>query len=214
MGSVRSLLGVGNTKLGRVIAHFDLMAGSTCPGRSKICDTVCYAKSGRYHTRKVRSRLRWNYRQSLMPDFVPRMSDEIRSRGLLVVRIHVSGDLYSPGYVRDWIEIIAACPLVRFYAYTRSWRVNGIVSDLVKLAALPNMRLWYSCDAETGEPDDVPQGVRLAWLQHEPEAVPERSTLTFRVRRLRQQPVIDLPMVCPHETGQANNCGHCQHCWQ
>lgn len=93
MESVRSLLGLGNTKLGRVIAHFDLMAGSTCPGRSKICDAVCYAQSNRYRTRKVKDRLRWNYRQSLMPDFVQRMSDEIRTRGFLVVRIHVSGDL-------------------------------------------------------------------------------------------------------------------------
>ena len=213
MESVRSLLGVGNTKLGRVIAHFSLLAGSTCPGRSKICNAACYAKSGRFKTRKVRKRLLWNRRQSLMPDFARRMIDEIGTRGYLVVRIHVAGDIYSLDYLRQWIAIVRACPTVRFYAYTRSWRVASMVQDLVTLAALPNMRLWYSCDAETGEPDDVPQGVRLAWLQHEPEAVPERSELTFRVRRLRRLPVVDLPMVCPHETGQTNNCGQCQHCW-
>ena len=214
MESVRFLLGVGNTKLGRVIAHFDLPGGSTCPGKSRICDAVCYAKRSRFQTRKVRTRLRWNQRQSLMPDFAQRMIDEIGTRGLLVVRIHVAGDWFSLGYLQKWIAIVEACPTVRFYAYTRSWRVAGMVRELATLASLPNMRLWYSCDTETGEPEEVPQGVRLAWLQHEPEAVPRRSELTFRVHRLRRLPVVDLPMVCPHETGQMNNCGQCRHCWQ
>lgn len=41
MASVRSLLAMGNGKLGQSIYHFDLPAVFTCPGRSAVCERVC-----------------------------------------------------------------------------------------------------------------------------------------------------------------------------
>ena len=84
------------------------------------------------------------------------------------------------------------------------------------MATLRCCRPWYSIDRETGLPERVPVGVRLAYLQVTEGEKPELADLMFRVRRLRRQGVA-LPLVCPHETqqGRANdtNCGNCGRCW-
>src|SRR5947209_19019949 len=98
MATLRALLAVGNGKLGGSIHHFDLPAVSTCPGRSDICEAVCYATRGRFNAERVRDRLRWCLRQSRRPDFADRMVGEIRRKGALVIRVHVSGDFYDAGY--------------------------------------------------------------------------------------------------------------------
>jgi hypothetical protein len=81
------------------------------------------------------------------------------------------------------------------------------------------VRLWYSADRDTGEPPEVPDGVRVAWLQDGEEG-PVLSDLVFRVRKLRREPGgrVGLAMVCPHETPAGKergaNCGSCGHCWR
>ena len=44
----------------------------------------------------MQERLRWSYEQSKRGDFVRRMSDELYRKGVLLMRFHVSGDIYSP----------------------------------------------------------------------------------------------------------------------
>jgi hypothetical protein len=147
------------------------------------------------------------------------MAAEITRKGVLVLRLHVSGDFHSAGYVRKWGEVARACPRVTVYAYTRSWRVPGIAAALEELAAEPNVRLWYSLDAETALPDRVPPGARLAYLQTREGEQPENTDLVFRVRRLRgaRTPLAVLP-VCPTETpegrGGGTTCGSCQRCFR
>jgi hypothetical protein len=214
--NVRALLVLGNSKLGGSIAHFDLPAEATCPGRSDACERVCYARGGRFLYPAVQERLRWNYAQSRRSDFAERMAREIRRRGILVLRLHVSGDYYDAAYAAKWLAVMRACPRVRFYFYTRSWRVPAIAAVLEQMAALRCCRVWYSIDSATGVPERVPAGVRLAYLQVEEGEQPELADLLFRVRRLRQRRV-PLALVCPHETaqGRANevNCGNCGRCW-
>jgi len=213
------LLTLGNGKLGASIFHFDLLPKVTCPGKSLICAQVCYALTGHFMFPQVRERLEWNYEQSRRPDFAARMSDEIHRKGVLVVRPHVSGDFYGREYTGKWLAIMRACPHVRFFAYTRSWRVPDIEPVLRLMADLKNVRLWYSADRDTGEPSDVPDGVRVAWLQ-DGKVGPELSDLVFRVRKLRREPRqrIGLALVCPHETPAGKergvNCGSCGHCWR
>lgn len=217
MGSPRSLLAMGNGKLGRSICHFDLPAVTTCPGRSSVCERVCYARRHRFRTRAVQRRLRWCLRQSRRTDFTDRMVGEIRRTGAIVVRIHVSGDFYSADYASKWLEVARRQPGVRFYCYTRSWRVAGVAPVLEQLASQENCRVWYSADAETGLPDPRPPGVRVACLQAVGDDVPESADLLFRVPRLRREPV-PLPVVCPHEAPQGAergmNCGSCGRCWR
>jgi hypothetical protein len=207
---------MGNGKLGQSIYHFDLPAVSTCPGRSAACQ-VCYATQGRFVFPQVQERLRWCYEQSRRGDFVERMAREIRRKGVLVVRIHVSGDFYSSDYAGKWLAVMRQCPRARFYFYTRSWRIPEIAGVLEEMAALRCCRPWYSVDYDTGLPQRVPVGVRLAYLQVREGERPELADLLFRVRRLRRQRV-PLSLVCPQETlqGRAHdaNCGSCGRCWQ
>lgn len=221
MRSVRGLLAQGNLKLGRSIFHFDLPAVTTCPGRSPTCERVCYARESRFHLRTVKERLDWCFQQSLAEDFAGRMAEEIYRKGVLVVRLHVSGDFFNAEYAAKWLEVMRKCPTTRYYFYTRSWQVPEIANALEHMAGLECCRAWYSIDRDTGPPSSVPPGVRLAYLQVD-EAdleVPDRTDLMFRVRRLRRQSQpVGLPLVCPSETplGRSRqvNCGNCAHCWK
>jgi hypothetical protein len=143
------------------------------------------------------------------------MVREIRRKGVLVVRIHVAGDFFSVEYAAKWLAVMRQCPKVRFYFYSRSWRVPEIGLVLEQMAQLKNCRVWYSIDADTGIPPRVPVGVRLAYLQVEDDEQPELLDLLFVVRRLRRQAGrVSLPLLCPHEANRADNCGSCGRCWR
>jgi hypothetical protein len=219
MVTVRALLARGNSKLGSAIHHFDLPAVRTCPGRSSVCEAVCYATRNRFRTDPVRERLHWCLRRSRRADFADHVVDEVRQKGALVVRLHVSGDFYDAEYAQKWLSAIRRCRATAFYFYTRSWRVAEIEPVLAELAALENVVGWYSADADTGVPECVPPGVRIAWLQGDADE-PVAGDLVFRDRPLRAvpPPKVALPLVCPSETPagrRANtNCGNCGHCWK
>lgn len=209
----QSLLTQGNGKLGEAIHAFSIPALLTCPGKSPTCSKSCYALKNRFSQGFVQDRLAWCFEQTKRPDFVSRMVKEIHSRGVLVCRIHCSGDFFSPAYTRKWTDIVAACPKARFFGYTRSWKVPQIARKLRTLAALPNMAMWYSADKDIGRPARVPDRVRVAWLQTSEDDEPGKCDLVFRVRRLRKLPASDL--VCPHERpdGKGVTCASCGICW-
>ena len=213
--TVRHLLSQGNNKLGEGIYTFSLPAVATCPGASPACRCECYALRGRFHF------LRRAYRRYLAASaeegFVARMVGEIRRRWAGCVRIHVSGDFYSAEYVRKWAAVARACPATRFFAYTRSWRRADIAEALAELSRCRNVRLWYSCDHDTGIPARVPRRVRLAWMQTSADDLPPRADLVFRVHRLRGTVAkrVSLALVCPVEngaTGHRTDCGRCRVC--
>jgi len=140
---------------------------------------------------------------------------EVRQRGVIVLRLHTSGDFYDREYVGKWLTIMRRASKPRYFAYTRSWNDGEIAPVLQEMAKLRCMRLWYSCDA-TGAPERVPPGVRLAYLQTADEPPPRNAQLVFRVRKLRKLPA--LPVVCSSETPQGKSggvtCGSCARCFQ
>jgi Gene product 88 len=179
--TVRPLLLVGNDKLSQSIFQWSIPAIETCPGRTPACAHACYAMRGHFLFDAVQERLEWNQRQALMGNFVDRMVDEVFRKGCIVVRVHVSGDFGTPTYTRKWVEIVSRSPQTTFFAYTRSWRVAKIDPVLRELAALPNMRLWYSADRQTGWPEHIPETVRVAWMQDTDE-VGKSASLAGLVR--------------------------------
>jgi hypothetical protein len=197
---IRNLLTRGNGKLGEGVHAWSLPAVETCPGRTDICSRVCYARSGRFRIRAMQARLTENQAIAQADDFVARITAEVHRRGVHTLRIHVSGDFYDAAYALKWFTIALACPRTTFYAYTRSWRITSIVPALVALADRPNVRLWFSCDAETGLPLDLPRGVRVAYLQIDRHEEPT-GDLLFRVRPLRRLPTPQSPLSvrCPSE---------------
>lgn len=214
--SSRSLLAQGNDKLGATIHSWSIPAVRTCPGRSRVCEPVCYATHGRFVTSQSRTAMQWRWQQSKRGDIADRMVEEIFRRGVLVLRIHVAGDFYSPGYLAKWIEIASRSPNTRLFTYTRSWRVPQIAALLGAFAALDNVALWYSADADTGYPPVVPPRVRVAWLQDSWEG-PEAADLIFQTRGLRKLALPLAAPVCEQETptGKARgvNCANCGVCW-
>jgi hypothetical protein len=148
----------------------------------------------------MQARLAENLTISQADDFVARITAEVHRRGVPTVRIHVSGDFYDADYVRRWAAIARRCPRTIFYAYTRSWRVPAIASALGEMTRLRNVRLWFSSDAETGQPLDLPPGFRVAYLQTDRHERPT-GDLVFRVRPLRDQPsaLHALTVLCPTE---------------
>jgi len=216
MGRTGPLLSLGNGKLGAAIHSWSVPAIDTCPGSSSLCRAACYATRHRFRFQQVRDQLEWCLEQSRMADFVDRMVAEIRSCGVLVLRLHVAGDFYDAQYAEKWLAVTKRCPRVRFYGYSRSWRVPAIAAVLEKMAALRCCRLWYSVDSETDLPECVPPGVRLAYLQIAEGRIPEQADLVFRIRKLRK--LTTLPIVCDQETteGKASRitCGACTRCFR
>lgn len=215
-GIIRPLLQLGNSKLGEGIHTWGLPAITSCPGRTATCESACYARSGRYRFQAVQDRLAWNLEQALKPSFVSRMVAEIKKRGCIVLRVHCSGDFLSGEYAAKWLEIMQTCPRPRYYWYSRSWRCEEIRPYLEQMAALKCCKAWYSIDRETGVPDYVPKGVRLAYLQIQEDEQPELVDLYFKVRRLRKHKGrVPLRLVCPAEVPKRGDttCGSCRRCW-
>lgn len=214
---VRPLVVAGNDKLSAGVFHFDLPAVATCPGRSALCEGRCYATRGRFVFPQVQERLAWNFQQSRRPDFVDRVCRELYRKGVLLMRWHVSGDIYSPAYGRKMMEVIGRSRHCTFWFYTRAWRVPTIYPVIRAIAALPNCSVWLSADAETGYPPDVPGGCRVAWMQTGEADGCEEADLVFLDRPLRR---LSLPLarVCPAETpdgrDRGTTCATCQLCWR
>jgi hypothetical protein len=213
----------GNSKLGDVWT-FSLPAEESCPGESEVCGEVCYAKSGFYRMPSVKISESRAMAVSKTPGFTKMVSDFIKRFGIKLVRIHASGDFYSPGYVRKWHSIISQNSGTTFYAYTRSWRpdsvtgVKGLRFSVRLLTKLSNMTLWLSCDKSTGTPPSW-VGCPWAYLATDDEDSPNYiPSLVFRNKVstvLRRQPGTDA-LVCPLEQGvdlPLTTCGSCRICF-
>jgi hypothetical protein len=209
----------GNTKLGRTIFSWSLPAALTCPGRSRLCEGLCYALKHRFVMAKLFMQFVQNWIIASTPFFAWWMVRKILKARAGVVRIHVSGDFFNAIYAEQWVKIAEALPLVHFFAYTRSWRDPSIRNVLARLSALPNVQLWYSVDAETGCPTTLAteSQVRLAYLATHPQDVCERADLVFRDYPARDviQKQIGGVLVCPAEngTGRRIQCDKCGICW-
>jgi len=92
----------------------------TCPFADS-CVKYCYAQKGNY-TRfpVVQELMEQKYKISKTNTFIPLMNEEIRKKKATHIRIHDSGDFYSPQYLNKWVDIATQNNDVIFYAYTKS----------------------------------------------------------------------------------------------
>jgi len=212
----------GNRKLGRFIWQWSLPAGlgHICIGATVACLAICYAMQSHYNHKTVKTSLANNYKLSLTDFFVGFILGCLLLFKIRTVRIHAAGDFYSPEYVEKWTEIATRRPDVTFYAYTRSWRNrDGSINDSMvqafsKFAALPNARLWYSCDKNTGEPPSTSHVMRC-YLQGSDDDIPDYSVdLFFRNKRKSVVKQVRSTIVCPVENGTTKTtCSACKLCY-
>ena len=108
------------------ILNFSIPAYKTKSGKSTCpfaggCQKYCYAQKGNY-TRFpiVQELMEKKYLLSKQDNFNTLMNEEIKKKKPTHVRIHDSGDFYSPLYLQKWVDIANDNKEVIFYAYTKS----------------------------------------------------------------------------------------------
>ena len=118
----------------------------TCPF-AKDCIKYCYAQKGNY-TRfpKVQQLMEQKYKISKTNTFIPLMNEEIRKKKATHIRIHDSGDFYSPTYLQKWLDIATQNTNVIFYAYTKSIK---FFIDGLKLPK--NLKIIFSEGSKTDD---------------------------------------------------------------
>ena len=176
---------VKNTKLGK-ISSFSLPPIKTCPGRSPVCEKLCYVDKFYRQYPSVPKAYAANWEAAESDTFVADMVAKIQ--GLPSFRIHVSGDFYSAEYITLWVFIAELCPDTKFWAYTRSWNVPDLVPHLEILRDMPNVQLFASWDESMPEP---PTTWRKAYMG------------------AGSQPAYD----CPEQDGRKADCKACQYCF-
>ena len=189
--------GCGNSKLGPGVYTYSKPAGRehSCPGSTDHCERVCYAKRMTENP-WLEHLYAENQRRG---DILPELPRDAR-----LVRGHVSGDFDSELYVRSWIALVYERPDVRFWFYTRSWRVSELLPALEVLRDCPNVQLWASMDPESELP---PEGWRRAWLDGDPRIG------DLVAKRAYRTPGDVVAPACPEETGEKANCVDCRYCF-
>jgi hypothetical protein len=209
------MLSTGNTKLGKM-HNWSIPAIHTCPGRSALCEALCYAAQGFYKMNNVIDALQSNLELCRQPGWADSMIKEIQKKKCTVVRIHVAGDFFNTGYLSDWIKICEACPNTTFYAYSRSWRVEALRPLLVKLGELSNVQLWWSVDKETGQAPKHSK-IKQAYLSTDDDDKPTFDVdLIFREKQETVLRKVNDVQVCPYEIGVATKvtCQSCKICYR
>lgn len=208
-----------NHKLGPNIHGWSLPAGPSCPGKSCLCAGLCYATRGHFVFNSIKQTHQRNWDFAQTEFFAPWLIGEIRQLGVRIFRIHVAGDFYDLAYVQKWRHIVHSCRHVTFFAYTRSWRVPEMLPDLLALGALPNMRLWWSIDRETGPAPYSPH-IRTAYMainDVDASTAPNDCDLVFRSKRNTPMKKANGVLVCPAENGVKgtlrHTCSTCRFCW-
>ncbi len=201
-----------------MIYGWSIPAVVTCPWLSHLCRDRCYARAGHFRWPNVSQTHQRNWEFSRDPGFAQWMRDKIASDFVRVMRVHVAGDFYDVDYIRKWQDIVRRSPHTTFFAYTRSWRGDDLLPELVALASHRNMCLWWSIDRETG-PAPLVRGVRRAYMAIDDVDVrlaPDDCDLIFRsdtktVMKRGNGHVL----VCPTENGVTENvtCSKCGICW-
>ena len=209
----------GNTKLGDGIWSFSIPAISTCPGSTELCRSLCYATGGNFLHTSVRKSYAANLEATKRKDFTDKVVAEIQKRKLAVVRIHVSGDFYSIGYIRKWTNIVAACPDTTFFVFTRSWRVKRLLPALMTLAKAPNLHIWWSVDRETGpapQHDDIAGDAYMAYDDSDEPSWPVGLVFRDKVESVMKYTPNGY-FVCTYEQGikhtRKMTCTRCKFCF-
>jgi len=188
------------------VSSFGLPARTTCPGAvfrpGSVC-AACYADDrGRYSFPTVKEaqarRLKWTTQALADGSFAPTMIAHISRRSEPYFRIHDSGDFFSTTYVEAWITIARALPVVRFWAPTHSWAIQGrrrpdgdpLLEALRRLDALPNVTVRPSARFIGDCPPVIPG------LSAGSAVTTDPSTAN-----------------CPKSLRTPSNCGLCRRCW-
>ena len=142
------MLSMGNRKLPKTTAIFNLPAIKTCPNSTPECRKYCYARKAERIYKQVLPFRERNLKATKKDSFIIDMKINIVLTKAQQVRIHESGDFYSKDYFDDWCDIADGFNETIFYAYTKNIKLD--------LSGKPNnMIILYSDDKNEYTDDDL-----------------------------------------------------------
>lgn len=154
---------------------FSLPSGTeySCPGATKVCETVCYAGKLERQYPAYRALVLHNWEllkdatyyemRALLFEMIQAFSDECDKRGAKkVFRWHADGDIFSADYAMAINKTAYAFPDVQFWIYTRSFEYVSYINGI------PNLSVYLSVDSENKDVALYTQttypDVRMAYL--------------------------------------------------
>ena len=127
------------------------------------------------------------------------MATEIQRVDAEYFRPHVVGDFYSARYAKAWLAVMTKCPRTTFALYTRSWRIETILTVLQRMSRLPNVMLWFSCDRETEAPPRMPRARRAYMMINDADIPDFPVDMVFRDQTKTPMKWVAGHLVCPYE---------------
>jgi hypothetical protein len=179
----------------RIPNSFALPEIVTCPGKTNLCETVCYKGGLTYPDinamlmRNLELLKKHGSVEAMTKLLSDMMNDYIEIAIKLGIpqnerffRIHWSGDFFSEDYAQAWRNVILEHPEIKFVAFTRSFITDKCdVNVLPILAGLENLELFLSVDRDnakyaTEALKNAPD-VRVAYLVEHLKEAEELETL-------------------------------------
>jgi hypothetical protein len=148
--------------MGKKVGLFNLPAQVTCPGATKECKLICYArKAEKMYKTALNSRVK-NLDESKNSSFKDLITEDLKK--VKMVRVHESGDFYNQRYLNKWKEIWEENPDVSFLAFTKSYHL-----DFGELP--PNVKIYNSIDSTTKRTpkNNFPTALTVAKREDVPE---------------------------------------------
>lgn len=199
---------------------FSLPSGRnySCPGATKVCETVCYAGKleKQYPAFRELALHNWNLLKDaslaemveLLREMIAEFSQECAKHNISkVFRWHADGDIFSADYAMAINKIAYMFPDVQFWIYTRSFEFVSYINGI------PNLSVYLSVDSENEDAalyvKETYKGVRLAYLAETHEQGKEfLLTETGKPGAICPENAKRIPLITP-AGGACVTCGLC-----
>jgi hypothetical protein len=137
----------GNSKLDKSILCWSITPVASCLNCAQ-CARTCYARKPYQRYPGVRKAWDRNYTLAQSGAFIDLVREQLRAaKKVTAVRIHVSGDFFSAEYIKAWQAIAEEFPTIRFYGYSKCFR---LFPELQALNTLKNVNIIDSIASDGG----------------------------------------------------------------
>ena len=197
-------LNLQNKELIKGIHNFTLKNTICNEARCVNCSQYCYCEDSRFYLNNISSRFNRLVEYLCKPDLLKKKII-FQLTDASVCRLHTEGDFFNVEYFRWWIDIVRACPHVKFYTYTKQFEI--VQEGLKGKRGLPkNFYLQVSLDKNYNT-QDLPRDL-LAMRRCNVYYVNDKTTECLkRLERLKE--------ILGFETQKCKGkCSRCRNCYK
>ena len=187
--------------------QWNIPAVETCPYRTKMCETSCYAKKCERYT-SCRNRRQMHLEVSKREDFVEIMTKQINfelnrkkyQNKTIFFRIHESGDFYNYEYLVKWYQITK----------------NFVGKNIIFEAYTKSLPLFDKLYREYGRENVNIKVLSSVWADTKPEMINMTKELELKVYTAIEDTKIDKFLQDNKSFAKCDceECGKCQKCYR